>query len=319
MAEGENRRAIENFKEAVRVNSENIDAYIKIGIILRNEGLYNNAIRVHKDLLLRANLEEDELIEIKKNLALDYWQAGLYDKAEGYFSELKSNKKLFDWLAPYLVKIYEEKNNWATASEVFQQSAQSSIAKGKMRLAMYKVRQGLAQVEQNDEKSARVLFKEAVKIDSSCAAGYVYLGDSYWREDRKSDAINAWNDLCKKIPGKAHLAFQRLEKAWYEKGQFSKIEELYQGILDKDSENIYAIIALANIYRKKGEYDQSLKLLNEAHKKEKFAEIIQAQIIKILMDKSEFEEAAKKALELVEKKDKPFYDRQKSELDDLDS
>jgi lipopolysaccharide biosynthesis regulator YciM len=319
MAVGENRRAIEKFKEAVRVDSENIDAYIKIGIILRNEGLYNNAIRVHKDLLLRANLEDDERIEIKKNLALDYWQAGLPDKAEGYFNELRSNKSLFEWVTPYLLKIYEEKNDWVNASEVFQQSTQSSVEKGKIRLAMYKVQQGLAQAEQNDEKSARVLFKEAIKIDSSCAAGYLYQGDSYWRENRKSDAINTWNDLSKKIPEKAHLAFQRLEKAWYEKGQFSKIEELYQGILDKDSENIYAIIALADIYRKKGEYEQSLKLLNEAQKKEKFADIIQSQIIKVLMDKNEFEEAAKKALELVEKKDKPFYDRQKSELDDLDS
>lgn len=318
MAEGENRRAIEQFKEAVRIQSENIDAYIKIGIILRNEGLINNAIRVHKDLTLRANLKDDELIEVKRNLALDYWHAGLYEKAEGFFNEMKSNKKLFTWAIPYLVKIHEDKKDWGKAAEVFQYSTQADSAKGKLRIAMYKISEGLSIAEKDEEKSARVLFKDALKVDPNCAAAYVYQGDSYWREDRKSDAINSWMELCKKIPEKAHLVFQRLEKAWYEKGQFSKIEALYQGLLDKDEENIHAIIALANIYRKKGEYDQSLKLLHAAEKKDSYADIIKVQIIKVLMDKNEFEKAAKTALELVEKKDQPFFERQKSELDELD-
>ena len=115
MAEDDNRSAVQKFKEAVRENSENIDAYIKLGIILRKEGLYNNAIRIHKDITLRGNLSKEDEVEILKNLALDYWHANDYDKAEVYFNELKSEKKLFDWIAAYLIKIYEKNKNWEKA------------------------------------------------------------------------------------------------------------------------------------------------------------------------------------------------------------
>jgi lipopolysaccharide biosynthesis regulator YciM len=216
------------------------------------------------------------------------------------------------------VKIYEEQNNWKKAFAVFNQLKESTATKGKLRLAMYKVREGMALTKVDEEKSARALFKDAIKIDTSCAPAYIYLGDSYWRENRKSDAINTWTDLIKKNPQKAYLAFQRLEKAWFEKGQFSKIEELYQGLISADEQNVYARIALADIYRKKGEYKQSLKLLEDMTKYEQYSDIVEQELVKVLMDQSKYEEASKKALELIEKKTKPFHDKLKAELDQLE-
>jgi len=318
MAEGENRLAVEKFKEAVRDNSDNVDAYLKIGIVLRNEGLLNNAIRIHKELTLRGNLKENEKTEVKRNLALDYWQAGDYNKAEIFFKELKSNKQLYDWVAPYLLKIYEERNDWKSAFEIFQQNKQSASNKGKLRLAMYKVREGSTLAQEGEEKSARILYKEALKIDPTCAAAYIYLGDSYWREERKSDAIHAWTDLIKKNSNEAHLAFERLEKAWYEKGQFSKIEELYQRLLSENEDYIHARLALSDIYRKKGEYNQSLKLLEGVTKEDQYSNIIKTHKIKVLMDQGKFEEASKIALELIEQRTKSSPEKEKFDIEELE-
>jgi len=142
MAEGENRRAVEKFKEAVRNDSSNIDAYIKIGIILRSEGLINNAVRIHKDLTLRGDLSEDELLEVKKNIALDYWEGGRLENAEVYFNELKSNKLLLTWVRPYLLKIYESRKEWAKAIDLSMESKMGTTPHGKARLAALKVKYG---------------------------------------------------------------------------------------------------------------------------------------------------------------------------------
>jgi len=302
MADGENRRAIEKFKEAVRHDSDNLDAYLKIGVILRREGLYNNATRIHKDLMLRGNIPEEDKIEVRKNLALDYWHAKQYDKAEHILEELRADKSLINWVTPYLIKIYEERKEWQKAFDLYEQSDLVKSPQGKLNLAYYKVRIGERIARDKDERAARIVYKEAIKLDKKCAAAYLHLGDSYWNEDRANDAINVWNDLCHKVPEKADLAFERLEKAHYEKGQFSKIEELYQNILQENEDNVNAIIALSDIYRKKGEYNDALKLLQQAQKKEIDQDLIQAQIVRVLFDKSQFKESAKLAVELLERK-----------------
>ncbi len=155
---------------------------------------------------------------------------------------------------------------------------------------------------EKDERAARIMYKDAIKLDKKCAEAYLHLGDSYWNENRPNDAINAWNDLCRKVPEKAYLAFDRLERAHYEKGQFSKIEELYQNMLQENEDDIDVIIALSDIYRKKGEYADALKLLQQAQKKEIDQDMVQTQMVKVLFDKSQYKDAAKMAVELIERK-----------------
>lgn len=299
MAEGENRLAVEKLKETVRDDSLNVDAYIKLGVILRQEKLYNNAIRIHKDLLLRGSLNDDLRLEIEKHLALDYWQAGDFEKAIPYFEKLKTRRSYFEWVSGYLIQHYENTDQWDKAFNLFKQTSAGKSETGSQRLAAYKVLMGMERAKNNSGKEARVLFKDAIKLHKQCAAAYMYIGDSYMAEDRTSDAINAWTDLCKKIPENAHLVFKRLEKAWYEKGQFSKIEELYTNLLTNDSDNVHALLALSDIYSKKGEYDTALQMLRGAEKKEIDSEAINAKIVQVLFEKGQYKEAGKLGIELI--------------------
>jgi len=314
LCDGENRLALEKFKQAVRADSENIDAYIKIGNILRAEGLLNNATRVHKDLTLRGNLSEEDNLRVKQSLALDYLQSKNPDKAEKLLEELKETKSMYDWVAPHLVLIYEQRSEWRLAFDLYEKSSLAQTDEGKKKLAAYKVKEGLHLVKSEDEKAGRIQFKEALKINGRCAPAYLALGDSYWREGRTNDAITAWSELCSKIPEKAHYTFDRLEKAWFEKGQFSKLEQFYINFLTEHEDNLEARIALSEIYRKKGEYGDALKLLQYTQKKEMDMELIRAQQIRVLSEKNQVKEALKLALDLVEKKIQDNIEKKNQEL-----
>jgi lipopolysaccharide biosynthesis regulator YciM len=302
MAEGENRRAFEKFKEAIRQDSNNFDAYIKLGVILRNEGLFKNAIRIHQDLTLRGNLDTEATTEIKKNLILDYWYLKDYPKAELYLNQLKEDKGQFEWAAPFLIKIFEIRQDWEAAYNVLQKSRLAKEEKGQLKMAYLKVKLGEQLAAAGKEKDARIIFKEAQKINPLCAQAYLKLGDSYLREGRTNDAIKAWTVLCNSNSDQAPEAFERLEKAWFEKGQFSKIEALYMSMLNENPDYLPAILSLSEIYRKKGEYNQALKLLETASKSEKEPEKIKAQMLKVYFDKNQFKEAANLAMELIEEK-----------------
>jgi len=301
MVEGENRRAVEMFKEAVRHNSENIDAYIKLGVILRNENLYKNAIRIHKDLLLREKLTTELRSEINYNLAVDYIRSDSIDKALIYFEEIKSDKKYGSKIINHLLDIYEKNNNWDKAIDTIKSSTILKTEEGKQKHARFKVRKGEELDKTGNGKDARIIYKDALKIDPKCSSAYLLIGDSYIKENRSSDAINIWINFCEKIPESAHLAFERLEKAWYEKGQFSKTEELYSSILEKDEDNIHVIIRLAAIYGKKGDFKQALRILNDAQKKDTMQELVDFEIVKVLFENGQYKESSEKAIQLIEK------------------
>jgi lipopolysaccharide biosynthesis regulator YciM len=300
MVEGENRRAVEMLKEAVRQNSENIDAYIKLGVILRNEKLYTNAIRIHKDLLLREKLTDDLRAEIKYHLTMDYVKSGSNEKALRFAEDIKSDKKFGPKIINYLLEIYEKSNAWDKAIETLKSTQLIKTNDGKKKHAFYKVKKGEMIQKAGNGKEARILYKDAIKIDPGCALAYLLIGDSYINDERASDAINTWTNFCTKVPESAHLAFDRLEKAWYDKGQFSKIEELYSSIIEKDEDNIYVMIRLAAIYRKKGDFKQSLKILNDALKKEKLQNLVNFEIVKVLYENGQYKESSKQALQLME-------------------
>ena len=56
-------------------------------------------------------------------------------------------------------------------------------------LALYKVESGLKCIKNGRERDGRIKFREAIKLDKKCASAYLYLSDSYIRENRYDDAL----------------------------------------------------------------------------------------------------------------------------------
>jgi lipopolysaccharide biosynthesis regulator YciM len=78
MINGLQRSAYNNFKKIVDLDSDNIKAYLRLGQVLREGGKVTKAIKMHKNLLIRKNITNYELIELYKNLTLDYYKIKNY-------------------------------------------------------------------------------------------------------------------------------------------------------------------------------------------------------------------------------------------------
>ncbi len=302
LTENDYRRAVEKLKEAVRQDSGNLEAYNKLGDVLREQGLLNNAIRIHKDLTLRATIKPDALIKAYFSLGLDYWKAKKYEKAETFFSKVTSDPLYGLKVIPYLLKYFELNEDYGKAIDLLKEKGLQKAEKYKHRLALYKVLLGLQAQQQGEAKNARILYREAIKIDSGFAAPYLYIGDSYLAEGKSDEAIKFWTEFCQKNPSKAYMLFPRLEKAWYEKGKFTKIEELYASILKNDPKNVHALLALSKILRKKGEFDNAASILQEYIHPDMDQELIEFEEANILFDQGRFEDAGEKALKLLNEK-----------------
>ena len=301
MIEGNDRLAIQKFKETVRNDSEHISAYLRLGDLLRKKGMLNNAIRIHKDLTLRGNLGATDQLRIHKSLLLDYSQSG--DIKEGIAAAqkiLQLDRNPEGWVVQKLLDMLEKEQDWKEAEAVAQKFFNLLPPHYNQKIALYFVLQGFKLQESGSGKEARIKFKEALKKDPLCAAAYYYLGVSYRKEARLDDAVKAWKRLCDAAPDKAHIVYPELEKAWFELGRFADAENLYQKQLDKPKKSLKAGLALAEIYNKKGDYDNALEILNRLDDEYQASPLLIGKKVGVLFNKGQYKQAATHALSLFE-------------------
>src|SRR3954462_12018727 len=100
-------KAIEAFIEVVKVDPETIELHFALGSLFRRRGEYDRAIRMHQNLLERADLGADQKATALSELGEDYLKAGILDRAEEVFKQLE--KTAFASKAKrHLLEIYEQ-------------------------------------------------------------------------------------------------------------------------------------------------------------------------------------------------------------------
>jgi lipopolysaccharide biosynthesis regulator YciM len=113
-----NRRtdeALELFVQMAKVDDDTLETHFALGHLFRRRGEIERAIRVHENLLARPNLNEAQRHQALFALAEDYMNAGLFDRAEQLFAELRESTTLAEAALDKLVTIYEREQEWQKA------------------------------------------------------------------------------------------------------------------------------------------------------------------------------------------------------------
>ena len=79
-------QAIDTLLEVFKVNETTFDTHIALGNMLRRRGELERAIRIHQNLISRPDLMAAQHETAQFELAKDYLQSGLLDRAEALFS-----------------------------------------------------------------------------------------------------------------------------------------------------------------------------------------------------------------------------------------
>jgi lipopolysaccharide assembly protein B len=109
-------RAIDAFVEVAKLDPETTELHFALGNLFRRRGEMERAIRVHQSLLSRADLPAREREHALHEIAQDYLKAGMLDRAELAYKELK-NTRYQEQAARALVRIYESEHDWPKAIE----------------------------------------------------------------------------------------------------------------------------------------------------------------------------------------------------------
>lgn len=261
LLDGNQEKAFSKLREVVADDSTNIDAYIRLGIILRENNKASQALQVHKDLTLRNSLSADIKVEILKQLYLDYIDLKEFDTAEAALRELVEVKPKHRWALIKLLELQKEQAKWDEAYETAVRLLKIEENKSKKPLAAFKYNKGEQLFKKREYHKARVLFKEALGFDPQYVDAYLAIGDSYQEEERFEDALNFWNKMISNVPNQGHQVIERLKKVLFDLGRYGEINKICENILAHSPKNLTARLCLAEFYEKKGDTDLAEEIL----------------------------------------------------------
>ena len=259
---GDNNQAFIKLKQAVSEDTDNIDAYLKLGDLFRRKGQIQKAIQVHSELVLRKKLKRDMFNPIHKSLAEDYIIAKKYDRALEILEKLTKDNYYKTWAREKILEIYEKTGQWDKAFNTCKDLLKSKDQQ--KRLAVYKHLIGNDHFNKGDFHKARLVYKDALHYDDKFTLSYIMIAESYLAEGRKQEAVEYFKKLAEKVPDEADRIFYKMEQTLFDLGQFSEAEIIYNNVLKTNPDNTNILKSLAGIAEKKGDIQTAIDYLNQA-------------------------------------------------------
>ncbi len=261
LLDGKAEQAFGNLRQVVADDSSNVDAYLRLGQILRNHGKPDQALQVHKDLTLRNGLAREQKAAILRQLVADYMGLEESDTAQAALRELIILEPQSRWAHARLLEVQKAAKNWEEAYDTAARILKMETGKSKKPLAAFKYNMGRELHKKREYRKARILFKEALGLDPGFVSAYLSLGDSYYEEGRREDAVNFWNKLIAAVPEEGYRAIERLKRTLFDLGRFGDIVEICESILKHKPRDLVARLTLAEFHEKKGDLDLAAELL----------------------------------------------------------
>ena len=223
-------KAIEAFIEVVKVDPQTIELHFALGSLFRRRGEVDRAIRMHLNLVERADLEQDKKQQAIFELAQDYLKAGILDRAESLFHELQTTpyaKAALD----FLLELYQKEKDWLKAIDVTQKlAAISGLPHGK-EAAFFYCELAAAEMENKQMDSARSHLRRSLEVDGQAVRATMMLGDMENAAQNYNEAITIWQRIEQQKPQYLPLVAERLLAAYRQTGRADAGISLLQNYL----------------------------------------------------------------------------------------
>jgi tetratricopeptide (TPR) repeat protein len=258
LVDGDEEAALAELKAAVREDTNNVDAYLRLGDLFRRRGDTERAYQLHRELASRPGLPKEEMAKVQTALSRDHRGLGRPQRAadaarEAVRLSLDPTEALGE-----LLEVQEDLKDFAgafqTKKEILKRGGRTR--EGTAELAAYRARQGGAMLEAGDLKEAERVLKEARKLDAQGRDARRAWGRLRERLGDYAGAVEAWDG--------DETMFADLERVRFLDGSFSEMEDMYSRFLEKTPGHEGASFGLARFLRRKGQADAALDVCRSA-------------------------------------------------------
>lgn len=205
-------RAARNLAEVVDQQQNSYDLNLTLGKLYRQRGENDKAIAMHQALLASPDTVGEKRERVLYELGLNYKSAGLVDRAEQIFLELK-NGNMAKQANELLLHIFQQDRDWQQAIETAkllahdEQTYQFEIAQFYCELAQ-------AALFQSNFQTAREYVQAALNANKKCTRANMILGDIEQKQGNFQAAINAYSAIEKQNYAYLSMVGEKLYDAY---------------------------------------------------------------------------------------------------------
>ena len=222
-------KAIDSFLEVANVDSQTVELHFALGNLFRRRGETERAIRMHQNLIDRADLDDAVRLHALAELGQDYLKAGLLDRAEEIFNKLIDTTFEAD-AKRNLLEIYQVEKEWlkaiGLARELPDVATQQEVAEFYCELAA-------TEIMRSKPDSARAYLESAMQQNRKCVRASLLQGDLLAQEGRPEAAIEAWQRIEQQDPAYLALVAQRLLDTYRKQERRDEGIALLSGYLER--------------------------------------------------------------------------------------
>ncbi len=216
-------KAIEAFIEVVKVDRETLELHFALGSLFRRRGETERAIRMHRNLLDRGDLAESQRLQALYELGQDYLKAGLLDRAEEVFLQLRSSTYRGEALR-FLLDIYQQEKDWSKAIEIALELEKSTGNSWQKEIANYYCELATYDANHSRPADAQKHLAAALEINRKSIRANLIMGDLAASSGDHEAAIACWKRIEQQQPAYLALCAQRLLES------FRTLDKAQQGL-----------------------------------------------------------------------------------------
>jgi len=182
-------KALPVFLQLVQVDNETIDTHLALATIFRRSGKLDQAIEVHQNLIARPSLSPEYRSKSLLELGRDYLAAGLFDRAEGLFSDVIKSGFYAQEARQYMLTIYQQEKEWHEAINVAKALIQQGDSTLRPLIAQFYCELGETFLEKGNIKQALVACKDALAYYPKCIRAVILKAKIASASRKYKDAI----------------------------------------------------------------------------------------------------------------------------------
>jgi lipopolysaccharide biosynthesis regulator YciM len=224
-------KAIDAFLEAVRIDPQTIELHFALGSLFRRRGEVDRSIRIHQSLVDREDLSGDQRLQALEELGQDYLKAGLLDRAEAAYLQLRETP-LSEAAFRALLEIYQQEKNWNKAIEIARQMP-GNDHQWEREIANFHCELAAAAMAHSRYDEALKEIGEALHVNRRCVRAAMLEGDICVARGDDKAALESWKRIEQMEPGFLSQVAERMMDAYRRAGEAEAGIQLLRYYLDR--------------------------------------------------------------------------------------
>jgi lipopolysaccharide biosynthesis regulator YciM len=257
-------QALEELTRAISSGNDAVEVQLILGNLYREKGQVGRAINVHEALLKRSDLTTLEQAYVLLCLGLDFKHGGFVDRALEVFTEVLRLDVHNHYALVKLQKIYEEQHQWTDALRVREQ-IDADLGSSDLQIQGFLGNAiGESQLTDGTLEEAAQFFARAIDVDERTLPAHLNLGDVRERLGDIPGAVQAWERVVDVLPDRAHLVFDRLDRAYQTLERPSAFATMCERLIAANAKDWRTRLALSRNLGAAGRHAEAFELLLDA-------------------------------------------------------